>query len=322
MKERIKWVDVAKGYGIILVVYGHVAADSFSTWLYTFHVPLFFFLSGYFFNPAKSSSDFFRSKARGLLLPYLTLGIPLFLINLHFSYDPIVLLKSYLIQRRASTLWFIAALFMQFMIAYFLYKAISQTVIRWFAIGILSISGLALWHCGIPSIPWNLDVSMVTLPFFCLGHELRGTSFFDRLFSPKRSLLYIGLFLVINVIGTIIMCHIPFPTIDLCSSHFSFEPLAYMTALAGILAICLIANKWYSKYIAYIGKHSLVYFVWQQDIAIMAVTRGMEKLHIMESANGMELYIRNIIVVIASLLLLTILNEIIINTKLRILIGK
>ena len=320
--ERIKWIDVAKGWGIILVIYGHTANDYLSIWLYTFHVPLFFFLSGFFFNPNKSASAFVRSKAKGLLLPYLFLGIPLFLINLKYDFDPTRLLKSYIIQQRVSTLWFIGALFMQFLIAYFLYNTISKKWARWVVIGGLSIVGISLWHSNVLSLPWNTDVSMVTLPFFCLGHELRGKRFFDNMFYSSNFKKLCITFLAISILGTIIMCHIPYPTVDLCASQFSLEPLAFVTAISGILFVCLIANKWYSPYIAYIGKYSIVYFVWQQDIAIMAVTKVMEKTHLLESGTGMTLYYKNIIVVIASLLLLTILNEIIIRTKLRVLIGK
>ncbi|MBY0579675.1 MAG: acyltransferase family protein [Burkholderiales bacterium] len=60
--ERWDWVDVAKGIGIILVVYGHVARGLFHAGIYqdqtsfdlidkiiySFHMPLFFFLSGIF----------------------------------------------------------------------------------------------------------------------------------------------------------------------------------------------------------------------------------------------------------------------------------
>ena len=320
--ERIKWVDVAKGWGIILVIYGHIANDFISTWLYTFHVPLFFFLSGYFFNPKKAPALFFQSKARGLLLPYLTLGIPLFIINVCYGMKPLELLQIYAIQCRASTLWFIAALFMQFVLAYLIYHWIASSKVRWLFVAVFTIIGITLWHQGVLHLPWNMDVSMVTLPFFCLGHELRGKPFFNHLFSSQNATIWLCVFLTVNIIGTIIMCHIPFPTVDLYSSQFSLEPIAYITAIAGILFICLIANKWYSKYIAYIGQNSLVFFVWQQDIAIMLVNKIINHLHVLEAPSGLMLFAKNIIILLASLTILTILNELIIKTKLRVLIGK
>lgn len=320
--ERIQWVDVAKGWGIIFVIYGHVANDFLSTWLYTFHVPLFFFLSGLFFNPTKNPTDFCHSKVKGLLLPYVMLGIPIFLINLHFGYDPIELLKGYIIQERASTLWFIAALFMQFVIVYVLYKLVSITVIRWGTVVCFAVAGLLLWRCGIVSLPWNIDVSMVTLPFFCLGHYMQKNKTFRKVLVYGNKMILFFFFALLNFIGTVIMCHIPFPTVDLCSSHFSFEPLAYFIAIVGILAICFISSKWHSKYLAYIGRNSLVFFVWQQDIAIMASTKFMDSICCLRNPDVFFIFTRNVIIVVSSLFILTLLNELVIKTKLRIFIGR
>ena len=57
--DRIAWIDAARGIGIVLVVIGHVEGglidagiQSGASWawpsygLYTFHMPLFFFLAG------------------------------------------------------------------------------------------------------------------------------------------------------------------------------------------------------------------------------------------------------------------------------------
>ncbi|EPJ4139137.1 acyltransferase family protein [Klebsiella pneumoniae] len=60
---RETWVDYAKGIGIILVVFGHANRGLYSSGIYispeiyhyldnviySFHMPLFFFLSGLFF---------------------------------------------------------------------------------------------------------------------------------------------------------------------------------------------------------------------------------------------------------------------------------
>ena len=51
MKERLLYIDMLKAFGIILVVMGHVFHDSdsiVSHFIYAFHMPLFFLLSGVF----------------------------------------------------------------------------------------------------------------------------------------------------------------------------------------------------------------------------------------------------------------------------------
>lgn len=43
--DRISWIDVARGIGIFLIVFGHTSGGGFLTQvLYAFHVPLFFFI--------------------------------------------------------------------------------------------------------------------------------------------------------------------------------------------------------------------------------------------------------------------------------------
>ena len=51
MNKRVEWIDIAKGYGILFVIIGHLyLQDSFlTTQIYTFHMPLFFFLQDMFF---------------------------------------------------------------------------------------------------------------------------------------------------------------------------------------------------------------------------------------------------------------------------------
>jgi fucose 4-O-acetylase-like acetyltransferase len=83
---RRDWVDLAKGIGILFVVFGHVwrglreasiplAEDAYvhvDAAIYSFHMPLFFFLSGLFIErSAKKPWRFFLAdKARSLAYPY------------------------------------------------------------------------------------------------------------------------------------------------------------------------------------------------------------------------------------------------------------
>lgn len=51
-RERIDWIDVARGIGIVAVVVGHVwTRGPLRDAVYSFHMPLFFLLSGYLFSP-------------------------------------------------------------------------------------------------------------------------------------------------------------------------------------------------------------------------------------------------------------------------------
>lgn len=83
---RIDWVDTTKGIAIILVVIGHVirglvsarimphtpAEQFIDSWIYAFHMPLFFFLSGLFIPRSirKSYPTFVEDKLRTIAAPY------------------------------------------------------------------------------------------------------------------------------------------------------------------------------------------------------------------------------------------------------------
>lgn len=54
MKERNVTIDIMKGIGIILMVVGHSGCPSFlRNFIYTFHMPLFFMISGYLITESK-----------------------------------------------------------------------------------------------------------------------------------------------------------------------------------------------------------------------------------------------------------------------------
>lgn len=79
MQKRIAYLDVAKAIAIVAVLLGHVggAPDVVGSLCYSFHMPLFFILSGYFLKPAvRCDAAFVRKSARALLVPYaVTAGI-------------------------------------------------------------------------------------------------------------------------------------------------------------------------------------------------------------------------------------------------------
>ena len=75
MSQRIEYLDIARGIGILLVVLGHndfgAISPFFHQVIYSFHIPLFFFLSGYFVNTALPFFDYFKKRFHSVLKPYL-----------------------------------------------------------------------------------------------------------------------------------------------------------------------------------------------------------------------------------------------------------
>jgi fucose 4-O-acetylase-like acetyltransferase len=134
LAQRKDSVDVAKGVAIVLVVYGHalrglLSADLISNdsiiiitdyIIYTFHMPLFFLISGFFFKSSSKDGNktkFWRKRVKTIVYPYLLWsliqgGIQILLSNssaTNGSMD-IGTLAS-IIWNPISPFWFLYALF-------------------------------------------------------------------------------------------------------------------------------------------------------------------------------------------------------------------
>ncbi|MDR0537816.1 MAG: acyltransferase family protein [Tannerellaceae bacterium] len=130
-QQRYKWIDIAKGIGIILVVYGHVMRGLNSASLidkdffiysdlivYSFHMPLFFFISGLFFMKSIERyklKQFLVEKCKTLLYPYtiyslFQMGVMVLLSNYTNGEEDINSLYTCLLVPKAQ-FWFLFALF-------------------------------------------------------------------------------------------------------------------------------------------------------------------------------------------------------------------
>lgn len=133
--SRISYLDVAKGIGIILVVMGHTGflKDAVSKYIFSFHMPLFFVISGMLINlKHEENKDFgetIRKKAKALLIPYVSFSVIYIIISLVENYFG-VMSKEELIQGIIymftfygdSTLWFLPALLISEVLFIFLMK--------------------------------------------------------------------------------------------------------------------------------------------------------------------------------------------------------
>lgn len=131
---RISYIDQLKGIAILLVVLGHVIGynncENSFLWrfIYSFHMPLFMFISGYVAQMTfrienfgwNEVSSFMIKKFRTLLLPMVTWGIviPFFFLRSTVENNFIDYLSNY-ITMWGGGLWFFATLF--FLSALFLF---------------------------------------------------------------------------------------------------------------------------------------------------------------------------------------------------------
>lgn len=76
VQNRLQHIDIAKGISMICIILGHLGISDINRVVFTFHVPVFYFITGFFVSDKKSTGEFIKNKARTLLVPYyVTCGV-------------------------------------------------------------------------------------------------------------------------------------------------------------------------------------------------------------------------------------------------------
>ena len=228
MSKRIEYLDIAKGIGILLVVLGHNDFEVISLFvqrsIYSFHMPLFFFLSGYFLNTAVPFFDFFKKRFNSLLKPYLFTIFLIYFTSVSFEKMGF----NTAIQRTVKSLygsgyyldwvqlWFLPQLFVVSLYAFVFITLFSKLRNRWITWGILLATlalALPFLHAFYPfplsvlgkeyvlyGLPFSLDLVLLTGFFFILGHEARQVTTEKTFDNGLILLLTGGLLLLLNIL--------------------------------------------------------------------------------------------------------------------------
>lgn len=104
-KQRVDYLDVARGIALICIILGHFQSDDINRVVYTFDVPLFFIISGYFLSEKSSVKQFVKRKFRTLIVPYCITAVIIVILGTvtgFFSQGSIIGPLKY---------WFFAALY-------------------------------------------------------------------------------------------------------------------------------------------------------------------------------------------------------------------
>lgn len=177
-KERNTTADFAKGLAMLSILLDHIAGQGYL--FATFHVPLFFMLSGYF-SKEEPLSLTIRKKAKGLLLPYIEIcGIA---ILLEGCYQRLVMDASWKVtmrvvgQRCLQTLlgkafyltWFLMALFIGSILLAVIWKVSRGR--RWLQLSLVAGCSLLGYFSGTfcSLKPFQWDVALFSIVFLAVG---------------------------------------------------------------------------------------------------------------------------------------------------------
>ena len=273
MATRVDFIDLAKGFCIILVVLSHVCGSTawyFLDVMNIFRMPLYFVLSGLFFKSYGSFFVFVKKKTNKLLIPFLSV------------YLFVVLPSSFLIYHRYGSVeniydfffahfgrlylgidgaaWFLLCLFFMNLIFYLIYLIAKGKMFPMFLMTIAcGLTGYLL-DCQHIYIALWIDSALTAMPFFMLGYFIRSkTDLLNETLSKKHLQLSVLSFLMLLFavwLDEIQGVH----EIYYGSNEYEVNAFSlYAGGAFGMLFVLLISKRVNSlPVVSYVGRYSIV----------------------------------------------------------------
>lgn len=263
---RLSWVDQARGLSIFLVVYGH-NFPVIEPYIYSVHVPLFFFISG-MFHKATISKESLIHRAKSLIVPYFLWASLLYLfwffagrnfgksstLDLSPADNFIGIFYAQGGQQYMDwgiPLWFLPCLFLVYCF-YGLIRRNVQTRYLDSAVLFMGFLGLVWAKFTDTSLPWSIDVAMVALIFYRLGHLLKEPL---NALSIKNSIAILAIMLSIHLTAF----YLNPVKIDMYRSIYGNPLLFLLSGAAGSIVYLLLFKVLPElKLLSYLGRHSIV----------------------------------------------------------------
>lgn len=261
MKKRDTVIDITKAIGILLMIIGHWNGLPYliRNFIFSFHMPLFFILSGYFYKP-KSFKNVFVSGNKNLLKPYLLTS--LFCIILCLTTGNFNLAKLKFIGIIMSNggwpneifganlpyigpIWFFLALYW----CKIFYNYLREKTKHYFLYSFLISTIALIIGKYVVNLPFGILTGFCGLVFYSMGDYWR-----NKIILPlKKSYFIFGC-----IIWMICIC---VAHLELASFDCSLYPVSMFAAFIGTYSMYLISKKiqhikYISKVLYWIGKNT------------------------------------------------------------------
>lgn len=286
-KKRIGYIDIAKCIAIIFIVVGHCGLvfshaqfaggqpDVVTRFAFSFHLPVFFLVSGYFFPMTRDfSAGFLKKDARALLLPYALTCVLIIIactLTAHLrglgaqdeftrwtvasfwgagSVSSVALLPA----ERIGGIWFLLAMFW----AHLLIVSTSKLP-EWsrFVILCIAASGAVL-SARYVWLPWSIQTGAGCAIYLYSGMLARKYDIFKRgAIAPALLFVFAIVWIVEVVLGgraSVAMCYYPLGAFDLVAG--------IVAAILVVLASREIDDRFQSasRFMQWVGRNTLPIF--------------------------------------------------------------
>lgn len=298
-KERSLFIDVAKGFGILMVMCGHLLSteQGLRYFLYTIHIPLFLLLSGFFEKKQDNIGKYLVKIFKRLYLPYMLITAIdyvayTFIYKADFWHDSLI--KTFKAWGGCELvfdipIWFLFALFL--VKAFFqILHLIKNEKVKNVIICLIIIGGF-FYMRFFSYIPYKnryfaIFAVVPVLTYYSIGYLVKGL-------IGRPSKIYTGNVISEKILTAIIMVFALLITaglsqvngdVGVLGSHFGNIIFFIINSICGsfgfiiLSAILTSSKKIKPRFISYFGKHSLAVQVTHYYLADYLSPYILEKL--------------------------------------------
>lgn len=282
--KRINYIDVAKGIGILMVLLGHLIPDDnnpIKSVIYSFHMPLFFIISGMTLRVSK----FFlliKKKFYSILLPYLLWAM----IFSAFSFKNCAYIiygsnESLLRAGSNGMLWFLSSMFFGVVLSGIIINAamgkkkiiaVSAVVMLFFAYAanlfhdVITVNGSKL------GLPLAIDVTFLATSFILAGNLIAAIRI--KNIKTYRKLIYGCILFFVSLLGIVEgkNSDIGYPQMATFSigNPFLYGIVGIVVGIGIILLSSAISDVFEDRLIykalMILGRHSMIMFIMHRTL--------------------------------------------------------
>lgn len=284
--KRLDFLDIAKGIGIIFVLYSHSCGfPVFGNAVTAFYMPLFFFISGYVYKTGRSAGENIKRKLKQLLIPYVGFTLLLYaehiflaIIKHELTRENIIMpLLGAIYSRGAlyaefsrndtffflisnNPMWFITAMAVSCVIFYLLVENFLANKKKRIIITVL-LTGITIGFSYCPYLlPWSIDTAFAGALFMLLGAFLGQMSYY----SDENKSRFSPVFVILAGLVYCVLTEIAKP-INMSIRDYGYSGIVgamwfLMAALTGtiiFLWLCRYIEKFkFTRVFSMVGKHT------------------------------------------------------------------
>ncbi|MBP1123849.1 MULTISPECIES: acyltransferase family protein [Pseudomonas] len=289
MKHRWIQMDIAKGIGILVIVFAHSwfvanSRDLMYPILASFVIPLFFFLSGVFFKPEQPFVEMAVRKADGLLKPFFFTLLLYVSLRALLRDQPLLPDIGGVFYASVDTIpwqamWFLPHMWVAILFSWVMLRLILRLKLAPWASALLLAVQLLLgiwmlplfWQWPVtlgehtwvlPGLPFSLDITLISSACFIAGYLLR-----DWLRTHPGSWLT----LLIAVVVFAVLFDLTWDTMDLAQRRYDHWLWTSLLAVIGMyacwaLAKVLTVSALVTRAMTYIGQSTLILLIFHGEI--------------------------------------------------------